>query len=126
MNTNSPTKKQVAIVIGASSGMGLGITQALLQHGYRVVANSRNISKSLEKDFEMYAIGFLAGMFFVGVQLLQKYDMWARLIGINYLKRCSFRNDNLIKEVWDWLVIQAQSRFRKLFLRRYIEQQFIE
>ena len=26
--------------------MGLGITQALLQHGYRVVANSRNISKS--------------------------------------------------------------------------------
>jgi len=99
MNTNSPTKKQVAIVIGASSGMGLGITQALLQHGYRVVANSRNISKSLEKDFEMYAKGFLAGMFFVGVQLLQKYDMWARLIGINYLKRCSFRNDNLIKEV---------------------------
>jgi NAD(P)-dependent dehydrogenase (short-subunit alcohol dehydrogenase family) len=45
MNTNT-TKKQVAIVTGASSGMGLGITQALLQHGYRVVANSRNISKS--------------------------------------------------------------------------------
>jgi NAD(P)-dependent dehydrogenase (short-subunit alcohol dehydrogenase family) len=40
------TKKRVAIVTGASSGMGLGITQALLQHGYRVVANSRNISKS--------------------------------------------------------------------------------
>ena len=45
MNTNI-TKKQVAIVTGASSGMGLGITQALLQHGYHVVANSRNISKS--------------------------------------------------------------------------------
>ena len=45
MNTNA-TKKQVAIVTGASSGMGLGITQALLQHGYHVVANSRNISKS--------------------------------------------------------------------------------
>jgi len=45
MNTNT-TKKQVAIVTGASSGMGLGITQALLQHGYHVVANSRNISKS--------------------------------------------------------------------------------
>ena len=45
MNTNI-TKKQVAIVTGASSGIGLGITQALLQHGYRVVANSRNISKS--------------------------------------------------------------------------------
>jgi NAD(P)-dependent dehydrogenase (short-subunit alcohol dehydrogenase family) len=43
---NTTTKKRVAIVTGASSGMGLGITQALLQHGYRVVANSRNISKS--------------------------------------------------------------------------------
>jgi len=40
------TKKQVAIVTGASSGMGLGITQALLQHGYSVVSNSRNINKS--------------------------------------------------------------------------------
>jgi NAD(P)-dependent dehydrogenase (short-subunit alcohol dehydrogenase family) len=45
MNTNS-TKKRVAIVTGASRGMGLGITQALLQHGYRVVANSFHISKS--------------------------------------------------------------------------------
>jgi NAD(P)-dependent dehydrogenase (short-subunit alcohol dehydrogenase family) len=42
----SANKKQVAIVTGASSGMGLGITQALLEHGYRVVANSRTISKS--------------------------------------------------------------------------------
>src|SRR5678815_3871512 len=46
MNTNTAKKKQVAIVTGALSGMGLGITQALLQHGYHVVANSRNISKS--------------------------------------------------------------------------------
>jgi NADP-dependent 3-hydroxy acid dehydrogenase YdfG len=45
MDTNI-TKKQVAIVTGASSGIGLGVTQALLQNGYRVVANSRNISKS--------------------------------------------------------------------------------
>ncbi|MGB8024658.1 MAG: SDR family oxidoreductase [Nitrososphaeraceae archaeon] len=45
MNTNI-TKKQVSIVTGASSGIGLGVTQALLQNGYRVVANSRNISKS--------------------------------------------------------------------------------
>ena len=45
MNTTI-TEKQVAIVTGASSGIGLGITQALLQHGYRVIANSRNISKS--------------------------------------------------------------------------------
>jgi NAD(P)-dependent dehydrogenase (short-subunit alcohol dehydrogenase family) len=48
MNTDTTTKKQVAIVTGASSGMGLGITQALLQHGYRMVANSHNISKSKE------------------------------------------------------------------------------
>jgi NAD(P)-dependent dehydrogenase (short-subunit alcohol dehydrogenase family) len=37
---------QVAIVTGASSGMGLAITQALLERAYRVVANSRRISKS--------------------------------------------------------------------------------
>jgi NAD(P)-dependent dehydrogenase (short-subunit alcohol dehydrogenase family) len=43
MNTS---KRQVAIVTGASSGIGLGITQSLLVRGYRVVANSRSISKS--------------------------------------------------------------------------------
>jgi NAD(P)-dependent dehydrogenase (short-subunit alcohol dehydrogenase family) len=41
-------KNQVAIVTGASSGMGLGITLALVERGYRVVANSRSISKSKE------------------------------------------------------------------------------
>jgi NAD(P)-dependent dehydrogenase (short-subunit alcohol dehydrogenase family) len=39
-------KGPVAIVTGASSGMGLGFTQALLERGYRVVGNSRNISKA--------------------------------------------------------------------------------
>lgn len=39
-------KKEMAVVTGASSGIGLGITKALLEHGYRVVANSRTISKS--------------------------------------------------------------------------------
>jgi NAD(P)-dependent dehydrogenase (short-subunit alcohol dehydrogenase family) len=39
-------KSRAAIVTGASSGIGLGVTQALLKHGYRVVANSRNVSKS--------------------------------------------------------------------------------
>ena len=40
------SKGLVAIVTGASSGMGLGITRALLERGYRVVANSRTISQS--------------------------------------------------------------------------------
>src|SRR4030095_7739231 len=39
---------QSAIVTGASSGIGLGITQALLERGYHVVANSRTISQSKE------------------------------------------------------------------------------
>src|SRR5258708_368813 len=42
----STDKKRVAIVTGASSGMGLGITRALLERGYHVVANSRTITKS--------------------------------------------------------------------------------
>jgi NAD(P)-dependent dehydrogenase (short-subunit alcohol dehydrogenase family) len=43
-------ERQTAIVTGASSGIGLGITRALLEQGYRVVGNSRTISKS--KDLE--------------------------------------------------------------------------
>ena len=43
MNT---TQQPVAIVTGASSGIGLGITQALLERGWRVVATSRTISES--------------------------------------------------------------------------------
>src|SRR6266446_5424171 len=49
-NTN---KRLVAIVTGASSGIGLGVTRALLERGYRVAANSRTISKSMElKTYE--------------------------------------------------------------------------
>jgi NAD(P)-dependent dehydrogenase (short-subunit alcohol dehydrogenase family) len=43
MNT---TQQPVAIVTGASSGIGLGITQALLERDWRVVATSRTISES--------------------------------------------------------------------------------
>lgn len=37
---------KTAIVTGASSGIGLGITEALLEHGYNVVATSRTASQS--------------------------------------------------------------------------------
>jgi len=45
---SSTTQKPVAIVTGASSGIGLGLTQALLGHGYGVVSTARSISKSKE------------------------------------------------------------------------------
>jgi NAD(P)-dependent dehydrogenase (short-subunit alcohol dehydrogenase family) len=41
MNT---TQTQTAIVTGASSGIGLALTGALLDNGYRVVANARHAS----------------------------------------------------------------------------------
>ena len=44
MNTETKT----VIVTGASSGIGLGITQALLESGWQVVATSRAISKSAD------------------------------------------------------------------------------
>jgi NAD(P)-dependent dehydrogenase (short-subunit alcohol dehydrogenase family) len=44
------TPPPVAVVTGASSGIGLGVTQALLERGWRVVGTSRSISKS--KDLE--------------------------------------------------------------------------
>jgi NAD(P)-dependent dehydrogenase (short-subunit alcohol dehydrogenase family) len=40
------TSMKTAIVTGASSGIGLGLTTALLKHGYRVVANSRQITQA--------------------------------------------------------------------------------
>lgn len=45
MNT---TQQPVAIVTGASSGIGLGVTQALLERSWRVVGTSRTISSSKE------------------------------------------------------------------------------
>ena len=42
----STNKEQVAIITGASSGIGLGMTRALLEREYQVVATARTISKS--------------------------------------------------------------------------------
>jgi len=52
-DSNTKNGRKTAIVTGASSGIGLGITRALLEHGYAVVANSRTISKS--KDLPLSA-----------------------------------------------------------------------
>jgi NAD(P)-dependent dehydrogenase (short-subunit alcohol dehydrogenase family) len=40
------TTTKTAIVTGASSGIGLGVTTALLERDYRVVANSRQITQA--------------------------------------------------------------------------------
>jgi NAD(P)-dependent dehydrogenase (short-subunit alcohol dehydrogenase family) len=46
MTPAKTNQKRVAVVTGASSGIGLGVTTTLLERGYRVVGNSRRISKS--------------------------------------------------------------------------------
>ena len=43
------SKSKTIIVTGASQGIGAGITQAFLERGYNVVANSRDIARSALK-----------------------------------------------------------------------------
>ena len=55
------TQQPVAIVTGASSGIGLGLTQALLERGYGVVANSRSISRSKDLKSHLQNATFVTG-----------------------------------------------------------------
>jgi NAD(P)-dependent dehydrogenase (short-subunit alcohol dehydrogenase family) len=52
------TQPAVAIVTGASSGIGLGLTQALLERGWRVVGTARSISssKNLKRSPELVLV----------------------------------------------------------------------
>jgi NAD(P)-dependent dehydrogenase (short-subunit alcohol dehydrogenase family) len=38
--------RKTAIITGASSGIGLGLAKAFISRGYRVVANSRQITRA--------------------------------------------------------------------------------
>src|SRR5262245_65487878 len=44
--TNNSNHKQKAVITGASSGIGLGLTRGFLEAGFNVVANSRNVTGS--------------------------------------------------------------------------------
>lgn len=46
-----PTSRRVAIVTGASQGIGAGVAESFRDAGYAVVATSRSISSSDESDF---------------------------------------------------------------------------
>ena len=45
--TDAVSTSRVAVVTGASSGIGLGLVKRLITAGYRVVANSRTITSSM-------------------------------------------------------------------------------
>ena len=51
--------KKVAVITGASQGIGAGLVEAYLKRGYRVVANSRNIEKTspFPKSVDLALVG---------------------------------------------------------------------
>ena len=51
MSPGHPVSQKVAIVTGASQGIGAGIAAAFNRAGYAVVATSRSIHPSAEPDF---------------------------------------------------------------------------
>ena len=44
------TERKVALITGASQGIGAGLVQGFQERGYRVVANSRSIKPSQTAD----------------------------------------------------------------------------
>jgi NAD(P)-dependent dehydrogenase (short-subunit alcohol dehydrogenase family) len=49
------TQQKVAIVTGASQGIGASLVQAFRDRGYRVIANSRSIKASNDPDIHVVA-----------------------------------------------------------------------
>ncbi|MGW0900423.1 SDR family NAD(P)-dependent oxidoreductase, partial [Streptomyces goshikiensis] len=52
---------KVAVVTGASKGIGLAITESFLREGARVVAGSRSETRELAALRETYDVAFVAG-----------------------------------------------------------------
>jgi NAD(P)-dependent dehydrogenase (short-subunit alcohol dehydrogenase family) len=44
------TERKVAVITGASQGIGEGLVRGYLERGYRIVANSRSIEPSSSPD----------------------------------------------------------------------------
>src|SRR4051812_27600997 len=44
------TERKVAVITGASQGIGAGLVRSFLERGYRVVANSRSIQPDAQAD----------------------------------------------------------------------------
>ena len=44
------TERKVAVITGASQGIGAGLVRGFLDRGYRVVANSRSIKPDASTD----------------------------------------------------------------------------
>ena len=81
---DSPVKTKAAIVTGASRGIGLGIAERLLEKGYCVVANSRNITsaKTLQPEDRLKLVDGVIGTHNVAKRLVDSAILNLGRIGL--------------------------------------------